>query len=170
MARLRWHADKNVPEALCWLGSYYRDGLGSLVKSPKKARRLYERAAELGDVTAMANLGRLFETGEGGKLDKKKALQLFRRAADRGHAHGQHNFARHLQKAGDVDDAARFCSLAAAQGLTVAEYGLGASYEGGFGVPKDLDEAKRLYALAAAKGHKRAKAALAELAELGRTP
>ena len=149
-----------VPEAIAQLGDYYRDGMLGLVKSGKRAARLYERAVDLGNVTAMTNLGHMYDTGNGVKLNKKKATNFHRMAADAGHATSQHNLGTFSQIAGDFSEAARKYGLAAAQGLTEAEFMLGNFNHTGRGVPVNLDEAKRLYALAAAKGHEEAKAAL----------
>ena len=67
------------------------------MKSDKKAARLYHRAADLGDVYAMNNLGGLYSSGRGVKLDKKKAVRYFRMAADRGQPRAQHNWGVFLQ-------------------------------------------------------------------------
>ena len=92
-------------------------------------------------------------------------------AADRGHAVARGNLGNVAYKANDFNEAVRFYGLAAAQGLSKAEYMLGLCLEHGLGVPTkdsstkqgDLDEAKRLYALAAAKGYEQAKDRLANL-------
>ena len=62
-----------------------------------------------------------------------------------------------------VASARLWYARSAAKGDLASQHNLGFMYAEGLGVAVDLDEAKRLYALAAAKGHKRAKAALAEL-------
>ena len=162
VARLQRHADNDVAEAIYFLGCYYFDGLEGFVKSTKKARKLFERAADLGNVDAMEGLGRLYEHGATGvKVNKTRAAHLERMAADRGHALAQHNLANRLHNAEDFGEAARFYGLAAAQGHTDSQHFLGDYHERGLGVlPVNLDEAKRLYALAAAKGHEEAKAAL----------
>jgi TPR repeat protein len=56
--------------------------------------------------------------------------------------------------------------MAAEQGLTSSQYNVGVCYEKGDGVERDLDEARRWYARAAAKGHQ---AAIERLAELNRS-
>ena len=87
LARLRRHVENEVPEAITTLGSAYSHGQIGLVKSDKKAAKIWKRAVELGNVDAMAFLGEMHEEGSGVKLDKKKAERLYRAAADRGDAH-----------------------------------------------------------------------------------
>ena len=64
---------------------------------------------------------------------------------------------------GSFGEAIRHFKLAAAQGLSVAEFSLGARFYYGEGVERDVEEAKRLFALAAAKGYERAIDAMAQL-------
>ena len=158
VARLRRHVENGIPEAMDTLGSkYYRVGDCGLKKSAKKAARLYERAVELGSVDAMVNLGVLLECGATGvKIDMKKAARLYRMAADRGDAVAQHNLGLISAKAGDFGEAARLFGLSAAQGFTNAQCSLGFCHYSGHGVPANRDEAKRLWRLAAAKGHEKA--------------
>ena len=68
----------------------------SQVKNEKKAAKIFKRAVELGNVDAAMRLGILYCEGEGVKVDKKKAMKLFRMAADRGDAKAQHLLSREL--------------------------------------------------------------------------
>ena len=81
---LRRHVENDNPAAIRHLGWNYERGDLGLKPSHKKAARLYQRAADLGDVMAMFNLGFTYEHGRGVKLDKKKAAKYYRMAADRG--------------------------------------------------------------------------------------
>ena len=72
LARLRRHVENEVPEAIAFLGIAYRRGLLGLVKSDKKAAKIWKRAVELGDINAMIDLGKLYWEESGVKLDKKK--------------------------------------------------------------------------------------------------
>ena len=56
LAQLRRHVENEVPEAITHLGNAYREGRFGLVKSYKKAAKMYRRAVELGNVDAMAVL------------------------------------------------------------------------------------------------------------------
>ena len=166
LARLRRHADNDVPEAISLLGKCYLLGNYGLVKSDKKAARLFERAVELGDVDAMVRLGVLYEEGGTGvKMNKKKANKLFGIAADRGDAWALSFFSDSLLLNEKPDKAVSYLKAAVNQGYTDAEWKLGLLYETGGGVPQDFDEAKRLFAHAAAKGNECAARALARLNE-----
>jgi TPR repeat protein len=148
VARLRRHVENEQPEAMKQLGDFYRDGDFGLVKSSKKAAKLYLRAAELGEVYAMVALGALYETGGNGvKRDGKKAMKMYREATDRGLALAQSNLSNLLSVDGQYMESFRYCKLAADQGYTQAQYNAGYCYENAEGVGRNLDEAKRLYAL-----------------------
>ena len=121
LARLRRHVENEVPEAIRFLGDAYRYGDFGLVKSDKKAAKIYRRAVELGDVQAMVNLGVAYYLGQGVKLDWKKAKRLQRMAADRGCAFGQKNVGEICEvKEGDISEARKWYALSAAQGHQTA--------------------------------------------------
>ena len=86
---IRRNVENDNPAAIAHLGTCYADGLPGLVPSHKKAARLYQRAADLGDIKAMCFLGEHYERGEGVKLDKKKAVKYWRMAVDRNDAWAQ---------------------------------------------------------------------------------
>ena len=158
LAHIRRHVENHSPEAIEKLGNCYEFGQLGLVKSAKKAAKLYKRAVELGEARAMLHLSHLYEIGDGVKQDKAKSLQLLRMAAERGDATAQHNLASRL-KAGEQirgslaeHESFRWYKLAAEQGLTAAEVKVGLAYASGQGVLSDFDECKRWMARAAAKG------------------
>jgi hypothetical protein len=64
LAQLRRHVENEVPEAITFLGSAYRRGGLGLVKSDKKAAKIYRRAVELGNVDAMLKLYEAQANGE----------------------------------------------------------------------------------------------------------
>ena len=51
---------------MLYLGSLYARGQGGLKKDEKKAIEWCRKAADLGDPSAITNLGYLYEYGEGG--------------------------------------------------------------------------------------------------------
>jgi TPR repeat protein len=152
LARLRRHVENEVPEAITCLGNAYRNGRYGLVKSDKKAAKIYRRAVELGNVEAMRHLGTLHVKGSGVKLDKKKAERLVRMAADRGDAGAQSNLGILLHSEEKYEEAFRYYALAADQGLTDGETNLGCCYGDGKGTEVDLGKARYWFARAAAKG------------------
>jgi TPR repeat protein len=163
LARLRRHVENDVPEAITALGSAYREGWFGLVKSDKKAAKIYRRAVELGDVEAMRHLGEFYETGSGVKLDKKKAERLLRAAADLGDAVAQTNLGVVLHSANKFEEAFRYVALAANQGETTGEACLGMCYRDGEGTEVDLGKARYWFERAAVKGYQKAIELLARL-------
>ena len=163
LARLRRHVENEVPEAVSFLGLVYRNGYYGLMKSDKKAAKIYRRAVELGDVVAMRYLGHLYEKGLGVKLDKKKAEELYRAAADRGDAVAQNKIAWLLHSEEKFEEAFRYYALAADQGYTDAEFSLGCCYRDGEGTEVDLGKARYWFERAAAKGDALATKRLADL-------
>jgi TPR repeat protein len=148
--------ENEVPEAIASLGSAYHLGRLGLVKSDKKAAKIWKRAVELGDADAMGYLGELYENGKGVKLDKKKAERLYRASADRGDAEAQNKIAQLLELEKKMEEAFRYFALAADQGYTDAENTLGYCYTYGEGTEVDLGKARYWYERAAAKGDEKA--------------
>jgi TPR repeat protein len=163
LARLRRHVENEVSEAITHLGYAYRHGHFGLVRSDKKAVKIWKRAVKLGNVDAMVKLGYAYDHGIGVKLDKKKAERLFRMAADRGDAHAQCNLGTVLYSEEKFEETVRYFVLAANQGLTDAEYNLGCCYMRGAGTEVDLGLARYWFERAAAKGSERATRNLAGL-------
>ena len=77
------------------------------------------------DAKAQYNLGVCYETGRGVEQDIKKAVELFRKAADQGHAMAQYNLG-HCYRTGegvekDIKKAAEWYRKAADQGYEPAK-------------------------------------------------
>ena len=145
------------------MGHAYRESWYGLVKSDKKAAKIYRRAVELGDVDAMTNLAVFHVLGSGVKLDKKKAERLYRMAADRGDALAQYNLGLLLDAAKKFEEAFRYYALSADQGYTIAENNVGCCYMDGEGTEVDLGKARYWFERAAAKGDEQAIENLATL-------
>ncbi|EGB02077.1 hypothetical protein AURANDRAFT_35560 [Aureococcus anophagefferens] len=172
LAWIRRHVENDVPEQVARLGEVYSEGALGVVKSDKKAAKIFKRGVELGSVNAMVNLSCMYLYGNGVKPDKKKAMQLGRMAADRGSADAQRNIGHQLIIEGNFEEGFPYLRRAAEQGHTQAEVTLGvfcATRE--FEIDKDTmkryglsdEEAKHWLLRAAAKGNEEAKAHLAEL-------
>ena len=155
--------ENEVPEAIAFLGSAYRRGWLGLVKSDKKAAKIWKRAVELGDVDAMVKLGEMYDEGLGVKLDKKKAERLYRMGADRGVPRAQNDLGFFLRREKILEEAFRYFALAADQGLTAAENNLGYCYYYGDGTEVDVGKARYWFERAAAKGDEKAIKSLAHL-------
>ena len=106
---LRPWLKKKKAWAMSMMGHMYRDGEG-VKQSYEMARRLFEQAAQQGDVGAMSNLGRLYELaaqqgyvtamynlgvmykdGEGVEQSYERAFEYYEQAADLGDAAAQTN-------------------------------------------------------------------------------
>ncbi len=73
------------PRAMDLLAGIYRKGVPGLVlPNSAESLRLYSRAAELGNLDSLGNLGVLYINGEGVPKDQVKAANLFREGADKG--------------------------------------------------------------------------------------
>lgn len=136
-------------------------------KNNGRAVEFYHRAAELGHKDAMTNLGIRYQAGRGVEKDLKQAAHWYQRAMDAG-ALNAHSGVGYMYRHGrggypkDPEKAVEVFRAAADQGNASGQYNLGLMYEVGEGVIKDIDEAVRLYRLAAGR-EKRAKKALARL-------
>jgi hypothetical protein len=163
LAAIRRHVENEVPEAVAHLGQAYHEGMYGLVKSDKKAAKIWKRAVELGCDEACTNLGLSYMEGRGVKLDKKKGRRLFQISADRGFAVAQRNLGLYFKHEKEFGLAIKYYKLAASQGLTSAANSLGLLYADPDleGMEFDLDEAKRWFSLAAAKGDESAIESLA---------
>ena len=167
VSHLKRHIQDGVAEAMNCLGKLYsqhklaRDF--DLVRSAKRAVRLWEKAMELGNVGAMYHLAVAYEDGDGVKLNKKKAMHFYRMAADRGCALSQTCLAEMLCESGNIKEAFRYIQLSAEQGFTVGELSLGECYWKGNSVKIDIDEARLWFMRAAGKGNERAKEHLAQI-------
>lgn len=160
LAHIRRHVVNEVPEAIRQLAIGYQHGQLGLVKSSKKAVRLFKRAVELGDTEAMFKLGIMYERGggDGVKLNHVKAMQLFRAAADRGDGRGEAMMAYCLLKPDpealedDLKAGFRYAKLSSDRGHTLGSFLLGRAYYFGSGVEKRPDEVIRLFTIVLAKG------------------
>jgi TPR repeat protein len=179
IAKVRCHVENDLPEAMVVLADAYAWDPGmqgqswGLVQSKKKAAELYKRAVALGSAEAMTQLGKMYNEGGivGVNQDQEMAIQLWRMAADRGCARGQHNMATMLHPESGRPDASyeeayRYYKLAALQGLTEAEHFVGCAHFKGEGVDRDVGEARRWFTRAAAKGHENAAGTLRNIAHL----
>lgn len=92
---------------------------------------------------------------EQGKL--AKAVQLYRMAAEQGHAQAQNSLG-HMYRMGDgvaknFVEAVKWYRKAAEQGLHQAQYNLGFMYDEGLGVRQNSTEAKKWFLKAAMQGN-----------------
>lgn len=94
------------------------------------------------------------------------ASSFYQQAADLGHSQAQiyigynYEFGKTESGKQDLVEAAKWFTKAAVQGSPLGQYQLARCFEFGRGVEKDVEEAKRLYKLAAEAGHEMSREAL----------
>lgn len=114
------NVERGDTAAMTQLGLYYRDGKMGLRVDLGRAASYYERAAALGHLGAMVDLGIACEGGRGVPRDAAAAAGWYRKAADGGHARATLNLGvLHAEGRGvrrDAAEAARLYALAAARG------------------------------------------------------
>ncbi|MBO5589910.1 MAG: SEL1-like repeat protein [Acidaminococcaceae bacterium] len=122
----------------------------------KKAFELYQKAADMGSMDAVAGLGWCYYNGNGVEKDLEKALEYNSEAADAGVARAQNVLGVMYDLGEGVNKnkvkAAELYRLAANKGDANAQCNLGYMYEDGVGVPQDFAQAVEWYRKAAEQG------------------
>ncbi len=121
--------------------------------------------ADQGNASAQANLGVMYDSGEGVIEDDREAVKWYRLAAEQGYAPAQARLGfMYANGEGVIEDdkeAFKWYRLAAQQGLAPAQYNLAVMYANGEGVIEDSKEAVKWFRLAAEQGHAEAQHNLA---------
>src|ERR1700730_10481885 len=135
------------------------------------AFRLWRPLAEQGDARAQAELGRMYDTGEGVAQNRVQAASWYRKAADQGLADAQTYLGLMYQYGHGVPQdyvqAVSWFRKAADQGEPVAQYSLGYMYKYAQGTTQDYVQAASWYRKAADQGVALAQAALGSSYEYG---
>lgn len=148
--QIRHLSDRGNSQAMVELGAYYRAGSG-VAKDETEAKRLFQKAADLGNPWAMKALG-----------NHEMALKTFLKEADRGDGNSSYGialmymFGKGVQK--NNAETTRWLQKASEQGSINAMYMLGLEYQ-----DSNRDEAIRLFRKAASLGHGNAAAMAQEL-------
>jgi len=154
-AFVRQAAEAGSAEAQARFAQMLLDGDG-IPQDACQAFTWFERAAHAGHVEAANMIGRCYDLGWGVRADKVKAAAWFRQAAARGLTWAKYNYATLLALGEGVpEDKAAALALfeeAAADGNAKAHNFVGSFHEDGWVVERNLDEAARRYAIAAAGG------------------
>ena len=132
------------------------DGTDAYVRSDyATALKLWRPLADQNNVDAQANLGLMYDNGQGVKQDYAEAVKWYRKAADQGHALAQFNlgfmYANGQGVTQDYAEAVTWYRKAADQGNANAQSNLGLMYNNGQGVPQDYVQAHKWSNLAAAR-------------------
>ncbi len=150
-ALVRAGAEQGVAEAQAVLGQMLLDA-----GEARQGFAWFNKAAAQGHLMALNMVGRCYDLGWGTPIDKVRAAECFRIAAERGLDWGMYNYATALALGeGLTEDKAAalaWFEKAAAMGNAKAANYVGSFHEDGWVVEKDLAEAARCYARAAEGG------------------
>jgi serine/threonine protein kinase len=135
------------------------------------AAEWYAKAAERGNASAQAELGRQYQQGLGVQKDLAKAADLYRKAAEQGHSAAQVSLGMMYEDGSgvtrDAAQAVQWYTKSADQNNSLGQTRLGFMYEAGSGVAKDDAKAAELYRKAAEQGNARAQTRLGMLYQTG---
>jgi len=95
------------------------------------------------------------------------AMELWRNAANAGHALAQARLGDMLDKAEEDEEAVRWYRKSAEQGEPAGEFGLGEMYAKGEGVKQDIEQARKHISSAAEKGYLPAMVAVRDMYKKG---
>jgi serine/threonine protein kinase len=134
----------------------------------EEAASLFNQAAELGDSSAMVELGEIYSSGEGVPQDENKAMAWYRRSAEAGNPSGMVLLGGMYMLGIDgtepnEEEAARWFRKAADRDNPAALYDLGTMYESGRGVARSLEKARELIQRSAELGNTEAKKHLIQM-------
>ncbi|MEL7272375.1 MAG: peptidoglycan-binding protein [Pseudomonadota bacterium] len=162
-------ASSGDPKALFQVGMRYSDGT-DVKRNMTESAKYFTAAAEKGFAPAQYSIGSLYEKGIGVERDVAKAAEWYEKAADQGNARAMHNLAV-IHAMGNppaiqpnMDRAVGWFQKAADYGIKDSQFNLGILYGQGMGVPQNLSESYKWFALAAKTGDSDAAAKRDEVA------
>jgi TPR repeat protein len=178
LKRASQSADQDHPHALHELAmAYEKEGVPSVIPDPNYSRELYSQAAQYGYVPSQLKLGLAYENGFlNCPIDPRRSIAWYSKAAEQGDLESQFALSGwYLTGADGIlqqndTEAYLWARKAADRGYPKAEYAVGYYTETGTGVPRNIEEAKRWYRLAATQNYRRAKQRLAELKHVNARP
>ena len=155
VALVRRAAEAGLPDAQAMLGQLLLDGNG-VAADPAAALGWFVKAAAAQHLMALNMVGRCYDLGWGTAVDKARAAECYRVAAERGLDWAMYNFATLLALgAGVAEDKAAalgWLERAAALGNAKAINFVGSFAEDGWVHPRDMERAADCYKRAAAGG------------------
>ena len=116
LAMIQARVEKKDPEATLLLGQRYFFGSLGLQKDVRKAVELFTKAAELGSVDALFDLGNAYYSGEVVQEDKAKAAEFYKIAAMQGHVESRYQLGCCEGQKGNYDRAVRHFLISAKMG------------------------------------------------------
>ena len=135
----------------------YSDG-ENVQRNMTESATWFLRSAEAGFAPAQYSIGSLYEKGIGVERDVTKATGWYEKAAVQGNARAMHNLAVIYAMGNppavqpNMDTAVGWFQKAAQLGIKDSQFNLGILYGQGMGVPQNLIESYKWFALAAKTG------------------
>lgn len=148
----RLSANQNFALAQTKLGFLYMSGFGVL-KDEVEGLRWTKMAAENGEGSAQYNLGLAYVNGLIKPSNQEEAFKWWTLSAQQGFAAAQASLGSYYFERKNYSESLIWYKLAAAQNHGGAYASIGSMYWSGLGVPKDSNEALRLFKLAAKYGY-----------------
>lgn len=166
---LRPLAEQGDAEAQDELAGMYAGGWG-IPQDYAKALEWFRKAAAQKNAVGTYNVGRIYDNGWGVAKDPAEALRWYRAAAELGEPDAQGRLGYLLATAPEPSyaEAAKWFRTSIERGHEHGVYWIGRLHEEGWGLPKDLKQALRLYREAAVAGDPDAQARLGVLYRDGR--
>lgn len=123
---------------------FYSQAVKKEQTEPERAFKLYQQAANSGNIAATYKVGKCYQNGIGTQTDLNKALQYFQEAADEDHPDAIHDLAAcHLDGQGvsqNTSLGAKLLRRASGLGHSQSMYRLALCYQNGQGVPAQPDQ------------------------------
>ncbi|MGI9363572.1 MAG: peptidoglycan-binding protein [Rhizobiaceae bacterium] len=145
------------PKALFQVGMRYSNG-EDVNRNMTEAAKWFTQSAQSGFAPAQYSVGSLYEKGIGVERNVSQALDWYEKAAVQGNARAMHNLAVIYAMGNpptvqpNMDTAVDWFKKAADYGIKDSQFNLGILYGQGMGVPQNLIESYKWFALAAKTG------------------
>ncbi|MCB2014762.1 MAG: SPOR domain-containing protein [Sphingobium sp.] len=117
-----------------------------------RAVAIWKPLADAGDADALFNLGQAYKLGRGVPTDINRALDLYRKATEKGHAQAEDNYGLLLFQQGRRAEAMPYLMRSAERGEPRAQYLAGTALFNGDHVTKDWVRAYAMMSRSAASG------------------
>lgn len=142
------------PVALYEISARYTEGRGTEVKLDEAVKWL-KLSSDLDFAPAQYRLGNFYEKGTGVDRDIERARTLYQSSASNGNINAMHNLGVLLASTGNAEDfsqAAGWFLQAAERGVRDSQVNMAILYARGEGVPRNLSESYKWFAIAANQG------------------
>lgn len=142
------------PIALYEISARYTEGRGTEVKLDEAVKWL-KLSSDLDFAPAQYRLGNFYEKGTGVDRDIERARTLYQSSASNGNINAMHNLGVLLASTGNAEDftqAASWFLQAAERGVRDSQVNMAILFARGEGVPRNLSESYKWFAIAANQG------------------